>query len=427
MAGEGGVARSFYSKFFPSTSSKARTEDHIPSRWADVRRIVRVMCQLFPGFHRPIRRRALLVGIKYSDQEDRQEQLRWTHEDVDRLYDTLVGLYGFQPADIVVMKDQEGIAGHLWPTTENLCRELEALTRDCAPRDRFVFLYAGHAGQKRERVPFSEADGMDEYIVPCDAEDELGYIDDDKLYRYLVEPLKARCKLVAFLDACNSGTLLDLTHNKCLVLDGWKGNEMRTVRRTREILAGALGIPISDRDGVADVRQVETREEMELVSVGCTAIPPVGEMFRPWRFCHGLCRRAFHPHDPYVICFSACDDGERALDMRGLTMTKVLVHILKQDHRPPLELLISTARDDHASKYKTKAEKYYKRKTDKNNAERGRVGRACSRIIGWCGRRHAGMDFAPEEERPTRFPPLVAKFQISSNFPRFTRTERFWI
>lgn len=52
---------------------------------------------------------------------------------------------------------------------------------------------------------------MDETILPCDHE-RVGHIRDNELNRALVNPLGPGVVLHAVIDACHSGTMLDLNH-----------------------------------------------------------------------------------------------------------------------------------------------------------------------------------------------------------------------
>ncbi|KAI5892196.1 uncharacterized protein SCHCODRAFT_02688613 [Schizophyllum commune H4-8] len=173
----------------PAEHSSGSRLSSVVNLWRTVRRFVR-------EFRQPIRRRALLIGIAYKERGD--WALKGTHGDVDRVQKLLVGHYRFRPEDITVMKDSKDVEDHLWPTEQNIRRELANFTVNCGPRDRFFFLYAGHAEQKNERIKGSEEDGKDEYIIPYDAPDMNGTvcIEDNDLFRYLVKPLKPYCKLV---------------------------------------------------------------------------------------------------------------------------------------------------------------------------------------------------------------------------------------
>jgi metacaspase-1 len=69
---------------------------------------------------------------------------------------------------------------------------------------------AGHGSQKRD-FSGDEKDGMNETLCPTDFE-RAGQIVDDELNRRLVNPLPTGVRLHALLDACHSGTGLDLPY-----------------------------------------------------------------------------------------------------------------------------------------------------------------------------------------------------------------------
>lgn len=62
------------------------------SRWKYVRSLLRTLCHLYPGFTRPVRKRALLIGISYRER-DKSWWLRGTHSDVKKLRKLLIGAY----------------------------------------------------------------------------------------------------------------------------------------------------------------------------------------------------------------------------------------------------------------------------------------------------------------------------------------------
>lgn len=73
-----------------------------------------------------------------------------------------------------------------------------------------VLACVGHGSQKRD-YSGDERDGMNETICPTDFE-RAGQIIDDELNKHLVNPLPAGVRLHALLDACHSGTGMDLRH-----------------------------------------------------------------------------------------------------------------------------------------------------------------------------------------------------------------------
>lgn len=82
------------------------------------------------------------------------------------------------------------------------------LVQGCQPGDSLVFHYSGHGSQQRN-YSGDEADGYDETLCPLDFETQ-GMIVDDEINETIVKPLPHGVKLHALIDACHSGTVLDL-------------------------------------------------------------------------------------------------------------------------------------------------------------------------------------------------------------------------
>lgn len=71
-----------------------------------------------------------------------------------------------------------------------------------------MFHFSGHGSQQRNYTG-DEVDGYDETLCPMDFETQ-GMILDDEINATIVRPLPHRVKLHAIIDACHSGTVLDL-------------------------------------------------------------------------------------------------------------------------------------------------------------------------------------------------------------------------
>lgn len=94
------------------------------------------------------------------------------------------------------------------PTKHNMRMALYWLVQGCQPGDSLVFHYSGHGSQQRD-YNGDEIDGYDETLCPLDYETQ-GMIVDDEINATIVKPLPAGVKLHAIIDACHSGTVLDL-------------------------------------------------------------------------------------------------------------------------------------------------------------------------------------------------------------------------
>ncbi|KAF9078751.1 caspase domain-containing protein [Rhodocollybia butyracea] len=163
----------------------------------------------------PPRKKALLIGINTTLMEGgrRKSDLKMPHEDVRRMKALLIDTYQYHPNDVITLIDSDD-PKQPWPTMVNIRAEMKNLVADARRGDRFFFHYSGHVVQK-DNLDGSEEDGKDECLVPCDSDGERNIIMDDDLRDILVDRLPRGCQLVAVLDSCHSGSLLDLEHDKC--------------------------------------------------------------------------------------------------------------------------------------------------------------------------------------------------------------------
>ncbi|KAH9005354.1 caspase domain-containing protein [Lactarius deliciosus] len=177
------------------------------------------------------KRRALLVGISYAwSQSDLWWRLDNPHADVDLFWSLLVGVYGYFPEDIIVLKDGPNTPDLRQPTRANIIRELERLVSGAASGDKFTFFYSGHSDQQKSRDGLDvEEDGQDEVIVTSD----LGRIVDNDLH-----------DILSVFDTCHSGTMLDLPHHHCNgVYVPWhsKGERAMPTMRNKIVRNYAIG------------------------------------------------------------------------------------------------------------------------------------------------------------------------------------------
>eukprot|EP00747_Dinoflagellata_sp_TGD_P020509 gnl/TRDRNA2_/TRDRNA2_127862_c0_seq1.p1 gnl/TRDRNA2_/TRDRNA2_127862_c0~~gnl/TRDRNA2_/TRDRNA2_127862_c0_seq1.p1 ORF type:complete len:574 (-),score=74.08 gnl/TRDRNA2_/TRDRNA2_127862_c0_seq1:167-1888(-) len=151
------------------------------------------------------RKKALLVGCNYPGSS---AQLNGCCNDVVRWSNLLMGLYGFQQQDLVQLTDQgHGDYGR-FPLRSNMLGATRWLIEGAQPGDVLFFQFSGHGGQ-REAADWSEADGLDEVLIPTDYE-RAGVIIDHELFDLLCVPLPSGVKLTVILDCCHSGSALDL-------------------------------------------------------------------------------------------------------------------------------------------------------------------------------------------------------------------------
>lgn len=151
------------------------------------------------------RKRSLLVGINYFGSEN---ELHGCVADVHRMLD-LLNRFGFPEDERSrrVLVDSPQWPKHLQPTLENMREGIAWLVADAQPGDCLLFHYSGHGG----RMPRSDGSPSEwhETLCPVDMETE-GMLLDTELFRSLVRPLPAGCRLTCILDSCHSGGVLDL-------------------------------------------------------------------------------------------------------------------------------------------------------------------------------------------------------------------------
>lgn len=175
-----------------------------------------------PG-HGARRRRALLIGCSYPGSS---AQLNGCINDVQCIQFCLKKRFGFTDQQILVLRDDQRHPDFI-STKANIYRGIQWLMADQQPGDSLFFHFSGHGSQQYDRNG-DEEDGYDETICPTDFR-HAGQIVDDELNALMVRPLLPGVTLHAVIDACHSGTALDLPYRA--KVDGagrwyWKGRHM---------------------------------------------------------------------------------------------------------------------------------------------------------------------------------------------------------
>ncbi|KAK9908707.1 hypothetical protein WJX75_001808 [Coccomyxa subellipsoidea] len=169
------------------------------------------------------RKKALLCACNYRGSSS---ELRGCINDAHCLRHLLTSRCNFRESDIVMLTD-DSPNPQAWPTRANMLYQMQLLTWNAQPGDSLVFSFSGHGTQVPDQYG-DESDGLNETICPCDFK-SAGYIIDDEMNRLLVNPLPHGVRLHAIIDACHSGSALDLEF-KCKVKDTgvrWKNEYTR--------------------------------------------------------------------------------------------------------------------------------------------------------------------------------------------------------
>ncbi|GMN41087.1 hypothetical protein TIFTF001_010305 [Ficus carica] len=149
-------------------------------------------------------KRAVICGVSYKNT---RRELKGCINDAKCMKYLLINKFKF-PESSVLMLTEEETDPYRRPTKHNMRMALFWLVQGCQPGDSLVFHFSGHGSQQRNHNG-DEVDGYDETLCPLDFETQ-GMIVDDEVNATIVRPLPAGVKLHAIIDACHSGTVLDL-------------------------------------------------------------------------------------------------------------------------------------------------------------------------------------------------------------------------
>lgn len=149
---------------------------------------------------------AVLIGINYKGTEN---QLNGCENDINDMKSILIRRFGFKPENVLVL--MECLGGEKIPTRENILNAMNWIVeKNKQGYDDIWFQYSGHGTHIEDRSG-DEADGQDEAMVTSD----LKLVVDDEIYSNLIKPLPSSCNLVAIMDCCHSGSILDLRYKYC--------------------------------------------------------------------------------------------------------------------------------------------------------------------------------------------------------------------
>ncbi|GMY39052.1 metacaspase-1-like isoform X1 [Fagus crenata] len=150
------------------------------------------------------RKRALLCGVSYYGHSNK---IKGSVNDVKCMRYFLVEKLGFPNDSILILTEDETDPLRI-PTKSNILMALRWLVQGVQSGDSLVFHFSGHGSRVHDQN-MDEIDGYDETLCPVDYHSE-GMIIDDVVNATIVRPIPHGAKLHAIIDACYSGTILDL-------------------------------------------------------------------------------------------------------------------------------------------------------------------------------------------------------------------------
>lgn len=170
----------------------------------------------------PKKLKALLVGINYKGSLG---ELNGCINDVRKMQ-KLLDMWGY--TEVMVLTEEDD----LLPTKENILKGFEWLCKDNESYDKIFFHYSGHGSWMKD-VTSDEVDGRDECLVPLDYRTN-GMLLDDDIHTHL--SMRIKTNFIGIIDACHSGSMLDLKYNYSPVVEFKEGNRWNNNNYTCEFV-----------------------------------------------------------------------------------------------------------------------------------------------------------------------------------------------
>ena len=145
---------------------------------------------------------ALLVGINYIGTSS---VLYGCVNDAQNVYNILKNKFNYEEKNMKILTDNTSEL----PTKKNIIEKLTEMIQN-KKNCQFFFHYSGHGTNVTDKNR-DEKDYRDECLVPLDYMNN-GFIVDDDLQNILENFLDPSCSFFSVIDACHSGTMLDLKY-----------------------------------------------------------------------------------------------------------------------------------------------------------------------------------------------------------------------
>lgn len=152
------------------------------------------------SFEMQKKKKALLIGINYIGTNG---ELHGCINDVFKIK-KLLETQGYDEFMILTENTND-----IKPLKQNILKGFEWLTKDSEQYNNIFLHYSGHGSWLKD-LTSDESDGRDECLVPLDYK-TAGMILDDDINEYLVKNIKT--SFFGLIDACHSGSILDLSHS----------------------------------------------------------------------------------------------------------------------------------------------------------------------------------------------------------------------
>lgn len=159
------------------------------------------------------KKRALIIGCNYRGTKG---ELRNCINDARAYRRLAIDTYAFPEENICYMVDN-GESDRI-PTYVNIIAAMQWLVDGVNAGDTLFFVFSGHGSRMHADADlqhFVEADGYDEYIVPASNPLQMQdqrCVTDNEMHSIMAAVLRKGARLTCVIDACRSGTALDLLY-----------------------------------------------------------------------------------------------------------------------------------------------------------------------------------------------------------------------
>lgn len=145
---------------------------------------------------------AVIIGINYKNTTI---ELSGCMNDANSIKTFLLEKCNYTNNNVRMLSENS-----ILPTRENIISELNNLVQQ-AIDENLTELWFSYSGHGSNIVSTTESDNKDEVLVPLDYPTTNNVVTDNELHE-IFSRLPSTCNLFSLIDACNSGTVLDLKY-----------------------------------------------------------------------------------------------------------------------------------------------------------------------------------------------------------------------
>ena len=198
---------------------------------------------------------ALVVGI--NDYPGAGSDLVGPTQDADLVAQTLIESYGFDPQNVILLKDGEA-------TRPNIAHGIVGHLGKAGPDGVAVFFYSGHGTRVGENIGYldDEADGQDDGLYVYGYGQGSSVLLDEEL-GYLFSQLRGRTFVA--VDACFSGTISRAPGAQAKRADITDPDVEGSIRLPKTFIADELGTGYAFGSAATDLANVFSRPERSVV------------------------------------------------------------------------------------------------------------------------------------------------------------------